>query len=57
MLGPNWTDESVKAKKLEDLKKGHYNDQVITLLQTGFKPELDIDAPYPPQRPITRSVK
>ncbi len=31
----------LKEKKLSDLKAGHYNDQIITIMP-GYKPNLDL---------------
>lgn len=48
--------EQLKEKKLKDLKLGHYNDQIITIMP-GYKPNLDIDYVYMPQKAITKTVK
>ena len=41
MVG-NSLPEELKEKKLKDLRAGHYNDQIITVMP-GYKPKLDID--------------
>ena len=47
---------SLREKKLADLKNGHYNDQVITVMP-GYRPDLDLDEGHYPQKPITKTVK
>ncbi len=42
MIGNTTVEEKLRMKKLEDLKKGHYNDQIITLLPNVYRPKLDI---------------
>lgn len=46
----------LREKKLQDLRKGHYNDQIITVMP-GYKPNLEIDEAFLPQKAITKSVK
>lgn len=41
MVGDSLPEE-LREKKLADLKSGHYNDQIITVIP-GFKPDLDLD--------------
>lgn len=55
MVGDTLPNE-LKEKKLQDLRKGHYNDQVITVMP-GYKPNLDIDESFFPQKAITKTVK
>jgi len=56
MIGDEITDPDIIAKKLEDLKKGHYNSQIITLIPGTYKPKIltELNDPYPPQRSLTR---
>lgn len=60
MLGSDWTDKEVWKQKLENLKQGHYDDHIITVLP-GWNSEnlisLGFDLPFPPQRPITKPIK
>jgi hypothetical protein len=46
----------LREKKLQDLRRGHYNDQVITIMP-GYKPNLDIDEAFFPQKAVTKTVK
>ena len=55
MVGDHFPSE-LRDKKLRDLKLGHYNDQVITIMP-GYKPNLDLDESYLPQKAITKTVK
>ena len=55
MVGDSLPEE-LKEKYLKDLKLGHYNDQIITIMP-GYKPNLDIDYIYMPQKAITTTVK
>jgi len=55
MVG-NFIPEELKGKKLKDLRAGHYNDQIITVMP-GYKPKLDIDESYLPQKAITKTVR
>ena len=55
MVGNSLPSE-LKEKKLKDLRAGHYNDQIITVMP-GYKPKLDIDESYLPQKAITKSVR
>lgn len=41
MVGDTLPNE-LREKKLQDLRKGHYNDQIITVMP-GYKPSLEID--------------
>lgn len=56
MIGDEITDPEIITKKLDDLKKGHYNNQVITLIPGTYKPKIltELNDPYPPQRSLTR---
>jgi hypothetical protein len=40
MIGDEITDPGIIEKKLEDLKKGHYNSQIITLIPNTYKPKV-----------------
>lgn len=40
MVGDSLPAE-LREKKLSDLKKGHYNDHIITIMP-GYKPNLDV---------------
>ena len=46
----------LKEKKLNDIKAGYYNDHIITVMP-GFKPKLDIEESYLPQKAITKTVR
>lgn len=46
----------LREKKLQDLRRGHYNDQIITIMP-GYKPNLDIDDAFFPQKAVTKTVK
>ena len=46
----------LREKKLGDLRRGHYNDQIITVMP-GYKPDLDIEEAYLPQKAITKTVR
>jgi hypothetical protein len=46
----------LREKKLQDLRKGHYNDQIITVMP-GYKPNLEIEEAFLPQKAITKTVK
>ena len=56
MIGDEITDPGIIEKKLEDLKKGHYNSQIITLIPNTYKPKVltELNEPFPPQRSLTR---
>ena len=56
MIGDEITDPEIINKKLEDLKKGHYNSQIITLIPGTYKPKVlsELNDPFPPQRSLTR---
>lgn len=55
MVGEDFPSE-LKEKKLTDLRKGHYNDQVITLMP-GYRPNLEIEESFFPEKAITKTVK
>ena len=55
MVGEDFPSE-LKEKKLVDLRKGHYNDQVITLMP-GYRPNLEIEEAFFPDKAITKTVK
>lgn len=55
-MGGDYLPEEIRNKKLKDLEDGHYNDQVITIMP-GYKPNLDIEESFLPQKPITKTVK
>ena len=55
MVGEDFPSE-LKEKKLADLRKGHYNDQVITLMP-GYRPNLEIEESFFPEKAITKTVK
>lgn len=60
MLGSEWADKTVREEKLEKLKQGLYDDHMITVLPGSYVPDLanlGLEPPYPPQRPITRTVR
>ena len=60
MVGSDWGDKEVWKKKLDDLKAGHYDEQIVTILPGCYTPNLaalGLEPPFPPQRPLTRSVK
>jgi len=40
MVGDSLPEE-LREKKLKDLRQGHYNDQIITLMP-GYKVNLDL---------------
>lgn len=46
----------LREKKLQDIRKGHYNDHVITIMP-GYKPNLEIEDSFYPQKAITKTVK
>lgn len=41
------------------MKKGHYNDQIVTLLSGTYKAKVltELEEPIPPQKSLTREVK
>ncbi len=47
---------AIREKKLNDLKKGYYNDHIITLMP-GYRPNLEMEDLYFSQKPITKTVK
>jgi ATP-dependent HslUV protease ATP-binding subunit HslU len=55
MVGESLIPE-LREKKLKDLKMGHYNDQIITIMP-GYRPNLDLEEAYLPQKAITKTVK
>lgn len=55
MVGDSLPSE-LREKKLSDLRAGHYNDQIITIMP-GYKPNLKLDESYLPQKAITKTVK
>lgn len=60
MLGSEWGDKEVWNQKLEGLKEGVYDDHMITVLPGSYTPNLTslgLEPPYPPQKPITRTVR
>lgn len=60
MLGSEWPDKEVREEKLEKLKAGLYDEHMITVLPGSYVPDLSnlgLEPPYPPQRPITRTVR
>ncbi len=56
MVGDTFPNE-LREKKLQDLRKGHYNDQIITIMPSGYRPNLEIDESYFPQKALTKTVK
>ena len=60
MLGSEWGDKEVWGEKLTNLKEGKYDEHTITILPGSYTPKLSslgLEPPYPPQRPITRTVR
>ena len=60
MIGSQWGDKEIWKKKLDDLKAGYYDEQIVTILPGCYTPDLaslGLEPPYPPQRPLTRSIK
>jgi hypothetical protein len=55
MVGDSLPPE-LREKKLKDIKAGHYNEQIITIMP-GYKPTLNLDESYLPQKAITKTVK
>jgi peroxiredoxin len=55
MIGDEITDQNIINKKLEDLKKGRYNEQIITILPS-YKTKILTEYPEsaPPIKSITR---
>lgn len=40
MIGSDWGDQEIWKKKLEDLKAGHYDELVVTILPGCYTPNL-----------------
>lgn len=60
LIGSDWRDKEIEKEKLENLKKGLFDEQVITVLP-GWHSEaltaLGLEPPFPPQRPMNKTVK
>ena len=54
MVGDSLPEE-LREKKLKDLRQGHYNDQIITLMP-GYKVNLDLEDSEP-SKAVTKTVK
>lgn len=56
MVGDSLPTE-LREKKLSDIKKGYYNDQIITIIP-GYRPNLEIrEKFFQGQRAISNTVK
>ena len=56
MVGDSLPQE-LKEKKLSDIKKGYYNDQIITIIP-GYRPNLEIrERFFHSQRALSNTVK
>lgn len=58
MIGIELKDSELWNAKLEDLKKGVYNNKVITLLPGTFIPDdLPLTGPFPPKKAMSGTIK